>query len=129
MAISELGTDFNSSLEFKNGDMQLVNDEQNLIQATKKRLQTILGSLSEFYLEYGSVLHRFLGWRKNETTLKFMSIELQNCLKQDPRYADFTINLNYVEKGVDIKITVFFDDDTELDMNYVLSDNGTIEEY
>lgn len=128
--IAELGTDINSSWSFKNGDLNIVSNEQNLVQATKNRLNTTLDSLNEFYFNYGSILHRFLGWKSNEITLKFMQIELENCLKQDPRYENFEVNLTYTESDeINIVIIVFFDDDTELSMNYILSTNGIVEEY
>lgn len=127
--INELGTDINSLWEFKDGDLILVNNDENLVQATRNRLNTRINSVNYFYSNYGSVLYRFHGWRKNETTLKFMKIALEDCLEQDPRYADFELNLELASDGrIKISIHVVFDDDTELDMNYVLDTDGTVEE-
>ena len=129
-SIVELGTDINSSWSFKDGDLNLISGKQNLIQATRNRLNNALNSLDNFYLEYGSILWRFMGWRSEPITLKFMEIEIRNCLNQDPRLTEYTIDLSYTDKDtVLINIFVTYDDETEFNMNYILSTDGTVEEY
>lgn len=132
VVISDLGTDINSSWSFKDGDLNLVSDKENLIQATRNRLNNVLDSLDDFYMEYGSILWRFIGWKSEEITLKFMDIEIKNCLNQDPRLVDYTLELSYRDTDTDtvnIDITVYFDDETEFDMNYILSTDGVVEVY
>ena len=127
--INELGTDIHSSWNFKDGDLTLIANDDNLVQATRNRLNTRLGSLEYFYVEYGSVLHRIHGWRKNETTLKFMEIALKDTFEQDPRYANFELKLELQsDKRVKVSVHVIYDDDTELDMDYILNTDGTVEE-
>lgn len=127
--INELGTDIHSSWNFKDGDLTLIANDDNLVQATRNRLNTRLDSLEYFYTEYGSVLHRIHGWRKNETTLKFMEIALKDTLEQDPRYANFELKLELQsDKRVKVSVHVIYDDDTELDMDYILNTDGTVEE-
>ena len=129
-SIVELGTDINSSWSFKDGDLNLISGKQNLIQATRNRLNNALNSLDNFYLEYGSILWRFMGWRSEPITLKFMEIEIRNCLNQDPRLTEYTIDLSYTdEETILINIFVTYDDETEFNMNYILSTDGTVEEY
>lgn len=129
VVISDLGTDINSSWSFKDGDLILINDKENLVQATRNRLNNVLDTLEDFYLEYGSILWRFMGWRSEDITLKFMAIEITNCLNQDPRLTNYTLDLSYEDTdSVAIGITVFFDDETEFDMNYILNDTGIVEE-
>lgn len=129
-AINELGTDINSQWIFKDGDIALVSNEDNLIQATNNRLNTNLGLMEDFYIEYGCLLSKYLGWLETEPTLKFMKIELEDTLKQDPRFTDFDVNLEYVKKGVRIMIKGIFNENTELEMDYVLNDSGiTVMEY
>lgn len=129
-SIVELGTDINSSWSFKDGDLKLVSDKENLIQATRNRLNNALNSLDDFYLEYGSILWRFMGWRSEPITLKFMEIEIRNCLNQDPRLTEYTLDLSYTDKDtVLINIFVTYDDETEFNMNYILSTDRTVEEY
>ena len=130
VVISELGTDINSNWSFTDGDLNLISDKENLIQATRNRLNNVLDSLDDFYLNYGSILWRFIGWKSNDMTLKFMEIELENCLNQDPRLTDYTLDLSYgASDTVNINIFVVFDDETEFDMNYILSTDGVVEEY
>ena len=129
-SIVELGTDINSSWSFKDGDLNLISGKQNLIQATRNRLNNALNSLDNFYLEYGSILWRFMGWRSEPITLKFMEIEIRNCLNQDPRLTEYTLDLSYTDKDtILINIFVTYDDETEFNMNYILSTDGTVEEY
>lgn len=130
VVISDLGTDINSSWSFKDGDLQLISNNENLVQATRNRLNNVLGSLDDFYIEYGSILWRFIGWKSEDITLKFMQIEIKNCLDQDPRLTDYTLNLSYTDANtVKINILVYYDDETEFEMNYILSTDGTVEEY
>jgi len=126
--IIELGTDINSNWNLtSDGDLELISGEANLVQATRNRLNNILDSFDDYYYQYGSVLSRFLGWKRRDITLKFMRIELEACLKQDPRYNDFTIDLEYADKGsIQISIDVNFDDDTELNLEYLLGADGTV---
>lgn len=130
ITIAELGTDIDSSWSFKDGDLNLVKNNKNLVQATRNRLNNVLDSLDDFYMDYGSILWRFMGWKSNDITLKFMNIAIQNCLNQDPRLSDYTLDLSYGDKNtVNIDITVYFDDESEIDMNYILSTDGVVEEY
>lgn len=130
VVISDLGTDINSSWSFKDGDLQLISNNENLVQATRNRLNNVLGSLDDFYIEYGSILWRFIGWKSEDITLKFMQIEIKNCLDQDPRLTDYTLNLSYTDANtVKINILVYYDDETEFEMNYILSTEGVVEEY
>lgn len=126
-SISELCTDFNSDWRFNNGDLVLIEDKDNLVQATRNRLNCTVGVLDDFYYEYGSLLHTFLGWRKNETTLRFLRLELERALKQDPRYQNFELDLKYDKNGVlNIGVIVYFDEETTIEMNYTFSEDGTI---
>ena len=127
--LDDLGVDINSNWEFKDGDLKIVSDKENLAQAITNRLNTLLGALDYFYINYGAGLGRFLGWRRNETTLKFIELEVENCLKQDPRLQNITLALNYGEKGVvNIYIRVTFDEEDELELNYILNEDGSVEE-
>ena len=125
--LTQLGTDINSDWIFKDGDLVLVSDKENLRQAVTNRLNTLLDSMDDYYYSYGSALSRFFGWRKNEITLKFMRLEIENCLKQDPRLQNFDLDLFYGEKGVvNIHITTTIGEDEVFDMNMVLSDDGSV---
>lgn len=125
--ISELGTDFNNSWDFKDGDLIFISNTDNLIQAITNRLNTRLGSMSDFYYNYGSYIRSFTGARKNEEMLEFIKLEVDSCLKQDPRLQNYNIIIEYGEKGrVHIYVTVIFDDETELTLSLVLTEDGVV---
>lgn len=128
MQLKNLGTDFDSNYVFVNGDIQLIADEENLIQSITNRLNTKFGSMSAFYTNYGSYLRTYIGDKKNDTLLKFLSVEISTVLRQDPRLQNnFSVDLNYGEDGkVCIYISVVFDDDTDLSLNLVLNDDGMV---
>ena len=128
--INELGTDINSEWNIIDGDISLVTNDENLSQATINRLNTPIDSLEDYYSEYGSVLHNLFGWKHNEVTLEFIKIILSDCLKQDPRYTDPIVDLEYLGNGeLKIEISNTYNDGTDMSMSYVLSTDGNVKEY
>lgn len=125
--MDEIGTDIKSSWTLnEHGDLELVSDEENIIQSIMNRFNCWLNGLDLYYLEYGSILSSFLGWRRNDETLGFIEIELSNTLRQDPRITDYDLDISYNENGgVDIHLNIPFGDE-ELEMNLVISEDGTI---
>lgn len=125
--MNELGVDFKSSWSFNDkGDLELVSDTDNIMQSIINRLNCWLGSFDGFYLEYGSILSSFLGWKKDDVTLGLMEIEMENTFQQDPRLTDYDLNLDYNnDGGVDINVTLRFGDE-EYDLNLVITTDGKI---
>lgn len=121
----EYGVDLDASLSFNSdGDLVLVKFKDNLCQAVSNRLNTVKDSLDLFYNDYGSVLLYFCGWKRKQSTLDFIRVELETCLKQDPRINDFTIDLSYSETGsvkINLRISNIMED---VEMNFVLNENG-----
>ena len=120
----DYGTDIKSDWGFHDGDLQLVSDKDNISQAIMNRLNTVQDSLDLFYDDYGSVLQSFLGWRKIDTTLAFMKVEIDSVLAKDPRINGFTSELEYTPEGnvrVDLSIN-------SVGFSFVLSDDGTVME-
>lgn len=125
--IVELGTDLNSNWEFKDGDLQLVENKDNLIQAIQNRLNCSYDSLDLFYYEYGSVISSFLGWRKDDKTLEFIRLEIESTLEQEPRLNDFNVEVSYGKGGkVLIDLYVVFDDESDFTLSLVLEKGGEI---
>ena len=123
--ILEIGTDISSEWDFIDGDLKLVKQNENICQTIQNRLNTIYDSLSLYYGEYGSFLMKFLGWKKNDETLKFMEMEILNTLNQDPRLQNIDVNLYYGKDGiVNGKISINFDEDTDLSLSLVLNNFG-----
>ena len=122
--MTDYGTDISSEFIFQDGDLLLVNYENNLIQALTNRLRTSFGSLSLFYDDYGSLLHDFFGWRRNDDTLDLMKIEIENCLEREPRVINYETELSFIPKGVKIEITLIDEDDEPTELNYILTSDG-----
>ena len=120
------GTDINKEWTFnEHGDLTLVKNKENITQAISNRLQTQLNELDIFYSGYGSFLTQFLGWKKNNTTLEFMRLEIETRLAGDPRLTSYTVNLEYGEtNNVEIQISLVLDDGEEYTGNFVLNNDG-----
>lgn len=129
MAVNSLiGTDINQDWNISNGDFVLVSDEENLIQSIRNRLNCTLDYLDYFYLEYGSVLKSFLGFKAEDKALEFIRIEIINSLNQDPRLEDFDVDCSYNGNGeISVGIIVYFDDDSDLSMSLVITEEGSVD--
>ena len=125
--VEEFGTDFKSDLQFKDGDIELVSDKQNMIQSIINRLNTQEDWYELFYNTYGGLLHSFHGWKRLQSTLDFMKIEITNIISQDPRITEPEVDLEYnSDGGIDLKISLTYDDDSDLSLSLVISDSGVI---
>ena len=123
MVAYEYGVDLNSNFDFKDGDLTLSEYDDNLIQSIKNRLNTDYDCLDIFYEDYGSVLSQFLGWRRNDETLSFIRLELEDCLGKDPRITDYELELDYNDNG-NVVIQFTITGETDLSFNLVLGIDG-----
>lgn len=114
----EIGTDIKSEWAFTDGDLNIISDEENLKQSILNRVTVYDGTFKFFYENYGSVLSEYFGFRKDETTLEFMKIELERVLLQDPRIQSFDLELSYVEKGVNVELTINLGEE-DVELNFV----------
>lgn len=126
----DYGTDIKRGWELTDdGDLKLVKDVDNVTQALVNRLKCDLHSLDLYYRDYGSLLSGFLGWKRNQATLDFIKLEVQNRLRADERIESFNVTTELGEKSDSILITM----DLELSDDYVhtiqleLSDDGVEE--
>lgn len=125
--IVELGTDLNCNWEFKDGDLQLVENRANIKQSILNRLNCDYDSLDLFYYEYGSVLSNFLGWKHNDETLEFIRLEIEDTLNQEPRLTDFDVEVSYDKIGkVLIDLYIVFNDESDFTLSLVLEKDGEI---
>jgi len=125
--IIELGADLNKNWEFKDGDLILVENKDNLVQSILNRLNSEYDSLDLFYYDYGSVLSNFLGWKHNDETLEFIRLEIEDTLEQEPRLNDFSVGVSYNEIGkILIELYIVFNDETDLSLSLVLEKDGEI---
>ena len=124
----DYGVDISSNWNFGDGDLRLVEFEDNLKQSIKNRLGTELDSLDIFYEDYGSVLFDLLGLKNDTSTLNFVKIEVDNCLSRDPRINSFESEVSYIGDGV-IRLNVtILDGETDIDLNFILSQEEIEEE-
>ena len=124
----ELGVDLNSTLTFSNGDINLIQYEDNLIQGVMNRLNTDLDELDLFYDEYGSILTRFLGWKTNDETLGFIEAEIENTLENEPRLESSDATCTYNGEGqVMIQLNLYPITGDMVDTNMVLTTTGVVE--
>ena len=129
MIVMLFGTDIRSDWSFnEHGDLTLVGNKDNVGQAISNRLQTQLNELDLFYAGYGSFLTQFLGWKRNNSTLEFMRLEIETRLAGDPRLTSYTVNLEYGEETntVEIHISLTLDDGEEYTGNFVLNNDGVV---
>ena len=123
--ITEYGTDINSDWSFKDGDILIVSDKDNLSQGILNRLNTFVGSLNLFYLDYGSFLLSYLGWKRTDSTLEFIKLEVETVLAKDPRINNFSVDASYDPNGsVRIELSIIYNDGEDFSLNYVLDNEG-----
>lgn len=120
----EFGTDINRDWSFNNGDLVLVQDEDNLAQSIINRVNCYQPSFNVYYGLYGGFLMEHLGSRRNDESLKFIKIELDSILEQEERVNEFESTLSYADDGsvkIDLTLTV---NDENVDLNLILSRDG-----
>ena len=124
----ELGTDVSSDWSFKDGDLKLVSNENNIAQSIMNRLRTVYDYFELYYIDYGSFLSHFLGWRRTDETLKYMKTEIEQTLMQDGRFENVSVELKYDDEGKVIgNIVLLYDTDSEINLNLTLNENMEIE--
>ena len=121
------GTDINNNWEFdEHGDLVVIKNKDNVGQAISNRLRTQLNELDLFYAGYGSFLTQFLGWKKNDSTLEFMRLEIETRLAGEPRLSGYSVRLEYTDNGVQIDMDLVLNDDDNVSVSesLVLTDDG-----
>lgn len=126
--IHEYGVDINSKWSFKNGDVELIRYDDNLIQSIVNRLNCLIGSLDIFYEYYGSNIYEYLGWIRDTTTLEYIKIEIEDALKQDPRLVDFNVSVlsSSTRNLCDVDLEIKYSNTQSFSMNLVIKGDGTV---
>ena len=91
-----------------NGDCTVVLDDENMVDACVRRLDTRLDST--LYEEYGSDLGDLLGLKKSDVNLQFLSQSIQSCLNQDERLSDISVDCEYSSDGIVADIKAVYED-------------------
>ena len=103
-----------------NGDVDLIEDDENMIGACIRRLDTLMDTT--LYDEYGSNLHGLLGLKKSEVNLQFLNQTINECLSQDERLSDISVESEYTINGIRADITIVYEDN-ELSFEYETNTN------
>ena len=113
------------SFSMSDGDCVLVEDDENMINACIRRLDTVLDST--LYEEYGSSLQSLLGLRKTEVNLQFLNHTVSDCLLQDTRISECNVECKYKDDGILADISIVYEDNElsfEYETNEDNEDNG-----
>ena len=123
--VNDLGTDISSTWTFnENGDLNTVENTDNLNQAISNRLKTDIGTVL-FYNEYGTMLASFLGWLPTANNLEFIRLEIGNRLMQDPRLKAYDVKVKYTgDGGLTIDINATLNDGENYSESFVIDDSG-----
>lgn len=125
---SDLGADIHSDWDFKDGDLKIISDESNICQSIANRLNNPNGTFDLYYNEYGSFLLDFIGWKASEDTLQFIQMEIEETLKQDERFEEIQVNLEYTGKGkLKGNINITYNDGNESTFNLEVNEQGEAE--
>jgi len=124
--MDEVGVDISHDWTFNSqGDLNIVSDADNIVQAISNRLNTYRDELDTYYLDYGSVITSYLGWLAEEDTLEFMKIELESVLSEDSRLTDHSVELSLNEdNSVKVDIMVSFGDGSEVELSLTTNEEG-----
>ena len=103
------------TFNMENGDCELITDEDNMISACTRRLNTELDTT--LYDEYGSTLEGLLGFKKTNVNLQFINQTIHDCLSQDERISDCDVTSEYIQDGFKASISLVCEDN-ELTFDY-----------
>jgi hypothetical protein len=114
------------TFNMSNGDMDFITDDDNMIGACIRRLDTALDST--LYEVYGSNLRSLLGLRKSDVNLQFLEHSINDCLSQDTRLDEITVSCVYSSNGIVADISIVYEDNV-LEFNYETSSDEEVMSY
>ena len=121
----ELGVDFDSALNFHDGDIILSKYDDNLVQSIVNRLNVGLDELDLFYLNYGSIMLNFLGWKATDETISFIKSELESVLKSEGRLDSWEYDVKYLQNGkINIELTLYPNPNYSINANFTVNEDG-----
>lgn len=121
----ELGVDFDSALDFHDGDIILSKYDDNLVQSIVNRLNVGLDELDLFYLNYGSIMLNFLGWKATDETISFIKSELESVLKSEGRLDSWEYDVKYLQNGkINIELTLYPNPNYSINANFTVNEDG-----
>ena len=109
------------TFNMSDGDLDTILDDDNMISACIRRLDTRLDTT--LYEDYGSDLKELLGLKKSDVNLQFMEHSINECLSQDERLTDISVNCKYTVDGILADIGIVYEDNI-IDFTYESSTDG-----
>lgn len=95
------GTDYSSAgFVTSDGDIGLVSELDNAVQAIRNRLLTRLGTYPTIDDEYGSELYLVLGEKITPALVNELRVYIENCMLEEPRVYSI-LNLDISQVGHD----------------------------
>lgn len=117
----ELGVDINREWNFKDGDLQLIYYDENIKQAIYNRLSCFLNSLDIFYVNYGSEIEKYLGYKNKSTVHEYIRLEIEKRLMYDPRIKNVECTVNkYTSNGANVHLLLTFLNEDTFEDNFVI---------
>jgi len=111
------GTDYASTgFVTSDGDIGLVAELDNAVQAIRNRLLTRLGTYPNIDTEYGSEIHNILGEKLNNETISELEVYINDCMLEEPRVYEIT----------SLDITVIDKDNLRLQLQLQLVDGSDV---
>lgn len=109
---------------YTNGDVEVVEDTDDIVQAILNRLNTGTDELDYLYDNYGCDLHQFLGLKTDNTTLEMVKNVIADTLKYDERITLMDLTMSYQDANtLNILLTCTYDDNA-IEMDLTLNENG-----
>lgn len=120
-----LGVDIKDTWSFVDGDLEIISGTLNLGQSIINRLNTDKGFYNWCYTNYGSDLFRIFGMKNNPNSLKYLRIEMESILQQDPRIREVTVNCSKEDPktiGVELNVLTIGNDEI-ITLNLIITDD------
>ena len=111
------GCDYSSTgFVTSDGDIGLVSELDNAVQAIRNRLLTRLGTYPTIDDEYGSEIHEVLGEKLTSETISELEVHIEDCMLNEPRVYEVT----------SLEVTVLNKDALKIDLQLQLVDGSDV---
>lgn len=93
--------DYGTDLKWSdNPILTTVENNDNVLQHIRNRLQTEYTELNWIYQNYGCNYRQYLGSKVNNESLEFIKNSITQTLKEDKLIEEFDLSLSYIGDGV-----------------------------
>ena len=122
-----LATDVIKDWSFNDGDLITVTGIGNLSQAIENRLNTYIGEMNDFYIEYGSQLFDYLGEMNQGNIHQYVKIEIEHSLIQDKRINSVECNITKIGSNeIEGILSLTLVDETDVDLNMIITNDNKV---